>query len=318
VAATADGFTPRIPRLAFLTDLDHLARSYRRRYRPSQSLKGKIYQLIDALADRELPNLISTLLSDCEIVFDHASHHCQWLRDHGVTQAKYLPVPVLDHPGADWYSSRQAARLSKNVPKISLIGNVSGIATLPGLYILASGVLPRLEEKCGTNGFEVHILGSGRLPPDLLRALNKRYVKLRGYVEDIHAEFRSSDILLVPTPIELGFRTRIAEGFSFGCCVVAHRANARGMPELRDRENVLLADTGEQLADAVLRCLDSPELRERLGAQARATFEQQLDGRIVCDQMVNELERVVLSRKCKPVHLHSAAIMRTRRLDKLA
>ena len=295
VAATANGLSSRIPRLALLTDLDHLARQFRRRYRPSQSLKGKLYECIDVLADRRLPTLISTLLSDCDAVVEFAAHHCEWLRDQGVTKAKYLPIPVLDEAGPDWYSLRRAARLGKRVLKISLIGNVSGIATLPGLQILASEILPQLEARADTDTFEVHVIGGGSLPPHLLKALNRPYVKMRGYLKDIHAEFCSSDILLVPTPIALGTRTRIAEGFSFGCCVVAHRANSLGMPELRDGQNVLLGDTGQQIAEAAVRCLNSFGLRERLGTEARATFEQKLEGRLVCEQIICDLERVVLT-----------------------
>jgi glycosyltransferase involved in cell wall biosynthesis len=123
-------------------------------------------------------------------------------------------------------------------------------------------------------------------------------VKRRGYVEDIHEEFRAADILLVPTPIDLGFRVRIAEGFSFGCCVVAHRANALGMPELCDGETTLMDDTGSGLAEAVVRCLRSTALRDQLGAAARATFEQVLDGRIVCNQMVDELEFLASRSRC--------------------
>jgi glycosyl transferase family 1 len=292
VAATAKPFSPKIPRLAFLVEMDHLMRRYRRRNRPARSLKGRIYQLADELADRRLPKLIVKLLSDCEVVMDHAAHHCEWLRAQGVSQAKYLPVPVLDRAGSEWLAARKRALSGHKVPRITLIGNVTGTATLAGLSLLAREVLPEIEQRCGADEYEVHIIGGGTLPADLAETLSRPCVKRRGYVEDIHEEFRASDILLVPTPIDLGFRVRIAEGFSFGCCVVAHRANGLGMPELRDGENTLMADTGSGLAEAVVRCLRSPALRDQLGAAARATFEQVLDGRIVCDQMIDELESI--------------------------
>jgi hypothetical protein len=49
---------------------------------------------------------------------------------------------------------------------------------------------------------------------------------------------------LAPTPINLGTRTRIIEGFSYGVCIVAHEGNALGNPQIIDGENTLLAGDG--------------------------------------------------------------------------
>ena len=292
VAATQGMTKGAIPRLAFLTDLDHLANNFRRRYRQAESFKAKLYKTVERMADRRLPRTTTRLLAGCEAVIDHAAHHCEWLRAQGVLHAKYLPVPVLDQAGPDWQAARSEALAGNAAPKISLIGNVTGIATLAGLYLFARQVLPEIEHSLRDSA-EVHVIGGGRLPTDLVKMLDRPFVKIRGFVEDIHAEFRSSDVFLVPTPIDLGFRTRIAEAFSFGCCVVAHDANALGMPELRDEDNTLLASTGPGLAKAVKRCLKSVELRERLGKSGRATFEQRLDGRLICSEMIETLRGIV-------------------------
>lgn len=309
VAATHGMGSGRVPRLAFLTDLDHLANSFRRRYRPAESFKSKLYKTVDLMADRQLPRTITRLLAGCEAVVDHAAHHCEWLRTHGVSQARYFPVPVLDEAGPCWQEARAKALSLNAGAKISLIGNVNGIATLAGLDLFARQVLPEMENRLRDSG-EVHVIGGGRLPTYLAKMLDHPFVKIRGFVEDIQAEFRSSDVFLVPTPIDLGFRTRIAEAFSFGCCVVAHEANALGMPELRDQDNALLASTGRGLAEAVLRCLRSVELRERLGKSARATFEQRLDGRLVCGEMIETVKCIA-----KKTQVRSRAMREDRRLS---
>lgn len=292
VAATRGMAKGAIPRLAFLTDLDHLANSFRRRYRQADSFKAKLYKTVGGLADRRLPGTTTRLLAGCEAVVDHAAHHCEWLRGQGLSHARYLPVPVLDQAGPGWQAARSQALEGNAAPKISLIGNVRGIATLAGLYLFAREVLPEIENSFADSA-EVHVIGGGKLPTDLVKMLDRPFVKIRGFVEDIHAEFRSSDVFLVPTPIDLGFRTRIAEAFSFGCCVVAHDANALGMPELRHEDNTLLASTGRGLTKALMRCLKSVELRERLGARARMTFERELDGSLVSRQMIDTIQGFV-------------------------
>lgn len=293
VAATAEEFAPHAPRLAFLTDLDYLARRYRRRLRPAHRVGGRISQWAQAFADRRLPALMVSLLQGCPVVFDHAAHHCRWLQDHGVPQARYLPVPVPDRGGPDWREARSRHQRNQTRLRIVLIGNVTGIATLPGLQLTAQEILPQLERLAPRDQFEVHVIGGGNYPVWLARAFDKPYVRLRGYVDDISGEFLASDIFLVPTPIDLGFRTRIAEAFSFGCCVVAHEVNALGMPELVNGQNALLARTGPELAAAVTRCLVDPALRTRLETAGREEFERGLDGERVSNQMVEAFEEMV-------------------------
>src|SRR5262249_31398675 len=122
-------------------------------------------------------------------------------------------------------------------------------------------------------------------------------VRRRGYVEDIETELLTCDVLLVPTDSAIGFRTRIAEAMSYGCCVVAHESNALGMPELNHGHNALLPQNGADLAKLTAQCLRDPDLRQRLGVAGRRIFEERLDGHKVCDEMVEMLEAVVAGRR---------------------
>ena len=258
-----------------------------------------IRRLVPSLSGRSKAARVTIeLLSRCEVVVEHAAHHVAWLRRNGIQNCLYFPNPVDDAGGPEWEARRESSA-TEGKPKILMAGHLRGIATLSGLHLLADETLPILERILGPDGFEVHIVGADALPPRLAAKLARPSVRLRGYVEDIHQEFLTSDVLFVPTPIELGFRTRIAEGFSFGCCVVAHSANALGMPELVHRENALLAPDGAGLADQLVRALGDPALRSRLRRNARQTYEQKLDSRLVCASIAAELERIASSPKAR-------------------
>lgn len=291
--AAIDSLQHHYPRMGLLVDLDHLARSSRREYKGAESLKGKLYSVVDAIADRQFPRTMAMLLARCEIVIDHAAHHAAWLRESGVPRAFYLPVPVLDHAGSEWRQNRDRLLADNKKIRLLLLGYVTGAATLPGLYLFGQEVLPEIERRIGTDGYEVDIIGGGQLPPELKKAFDRPQVNFRGFVEDAQREVQGSEIIVVPTPIELGFRTRIAESFSFGCCVVAHSANAKGMIEIIDEENALLADTGLEMAEKLIRCIREPQLRTRLGDAARAVFERSLDGEKVCSTAIERFEAVV-------------------------
>lgn len=293
VAAAQMALLCNIPCMVSLVDLDHFVKKHKKLYKPKSNSRNIFYSLSSFVAEKKVAQMTVSLLKSCDIVIDHAAHHCRWLQARGVRQAKYFPVFVLDNAGALWKENRLKVQEFKKRKRVSLVGNMNGIATLSGLYFFAREFLPELERRGVNIDFEFDIIGGGDLPIDLIDALDRPFINLRGYVENIELEYLLTDVLLVPTPIDLGFRTRISEGFSFGCCVVAHSANSAGMPELQDGKNSLLVSSGFDMVDAVLECLASPDLRYRLGSFARATFEAELNGHIACAKMVELLELLV-------------------------
>ena len=73
---------------------------------------------------------------------------------------------------------------------------------------------------------------------------------------------------------------------------MAHTDSLVGIPELADGENSLLATTGPEHANAVLRAVGDAGLRSTLGDGARSLFEQAFDAPVAGGRIVRELERL--------------------------
>ena len=93
---------------------------------------------------------------------------------------------------------------------------------------------------------------------------------------------------------------RILSAFSFGCPVVAHVSNALGIPELADGENALLGRTGAELAAAAVRLVESPELRERIGAGGRSAFERWFAPPVAAGRIEERLVELAAARPDSP------------------
>jgi glycosyltransferase involved in cell wall biosynthesis len=89
---------------------------------------------------------------------------------------------------------------------------------------------------------------------------------------------------------------RVVTAWSFACPIVAHRANAAGIPEMQDGENALLADTDAELADAVSRALGDEALRRKLSIGGRQTFEKWFSEAVAGQAIVDELEQLAGAR----------------------
>ena len=134
--------------------------------------------------------------------------------------------------------------------------------------------MPALESEFGADNFEVHFVGKNEgLPQRFDKFRNHPALIWRGPVFPADPEFLSCDILLVPIPAKTGPRVRIINGFSFGCCVVAHTANQLGVPELVHGDNTLMAASGREIARLVRQAATDEALNRLLGEAGRKVYE---------------------------------------------
>jgi glycosyltransferase involved in cell wall biosynthesis len=282
--------TVRRPRFAAVGDPPHLSALFRfREQLPSpRALRGAIWLQAQT---RHQPGVYVRLLNECQASGAFAAHHAEWLRGRGAHGCRYLHTPVPD-PGPPPAAGGGAER-----PTILLVGHMKGVVTLEGLRLFANGILPRLERELGVDGFEVRIAGGYDPPADLARALDRPSVRLLGHVEGAEEEFRRAHVLLVPNSITLGIRVRVVTGFSFGSCIVSHRANVLGIPELEPGRNALIGRSPDELAGHVLRALGDAQLRRTLGTRSRETYERHFAPRVSVGEIAATLERIASGRR---------------------
>ena len=89
------------PLIAVTTDLIHLARKYKRSMMMSKGLRSRYNAFLANLQERKLSQNTVRVLKRCDLVFNHAKHHADWLRRHGIPNVIYYPIPVLP-PDQEW------------------------------------------------------------------------------------------------------------------------------------------------------------------------------------------------------------------------
>lgn len=276
-----------IPLLALLSHPPGVSRRVRVRYGPSGGRVWRASQRSFLLhADRRASRMLQAFPS----VGVFSREHSTWARKHGVN-AWYAHYPMPDLAGPHWRERRSNAGPGGR-PKILMIGHLRGIGTISGLHLFVPSILPRLTEALGSDGFEVHLVGGHEPPLEFAEGLRHPAVQVRGQIIDPAEEFFDADVLLAPNPTTTGASARILSGLTFGNCIVAHTDSLVGIPELVDDENCLLAADGAGLADKTLRALGNPELRDRLGSNARRLYERSFSPPVAAAEIVRELERL--------------------------
>ena len=260
---------------------------------PGPTLRYLSYTLKTLLVAKLQEKAYADLTAGLSTAAFAGAHYLKWARKKNLHNAVFVTTPVPDPLGPSWRQRRDAVRRGPKC-KILMIGHLHSTSNKSGLPIFFEETLPELERSWGVENFEVHIVGRNDAMP-------KRFDKwrihpalvFRGPVYPADDEFLSSDILLVTVPAKTGSCVRIINGFTYGCCIVAHSANALGIPELVHEQNVLLGKSGKELASEIVRAAQDAELRERLGEAGRKTYDQFYAEEIGARQYLSLIEQAV-------------------------
>lgn len=127
---------------------------------------------------------------------------------------------------------------------------------------------------------------AGRKMPERWMKAQIEGVSVVGEVPDAMYFIGSKKINVVPLLSGSGIRVKIIEAMSVGKTVVTTTVGAQGI-DYTDGENLLIANTPEEFARQIKRCLDDDDFCSRVGqAAARLIAERYNEGKLA-DQLLN-------------------------------
>lgn len=132
---------------------------------------------------------------------------------------------------------------------------------------------------------------AGKSPPsEVLRLANQdSNIIVTGAVDDMRDYYESAAVVVVPLRVGGGTRLKILEGMAMQKAIVSTSVGAEGINHT-DGNDILLKDTPEDFAKAVISVMDDEKLRARLEQGGRSLVESQYDWRAVTDKLCNIFE----------------------------
>ena len=127
----------------------------------------------------------------------------------------------------------------------------------------------------------------GRNPPAEVIALAKEpFITVTGFVEDIRPYLANSSVFVVPVRTGAGTRIKILEAMAMGKAVVSTSIGAEGL-DVRDGENIILADDPSEFAEKVNLLLENRELRDKLGRNGLRLVDSHYDWSAIASRLGN-------------------------------
>jgi GT2 family glycosyltransferase/glycosyltransferase involved in cell wall biosynthesis len=140
------------------------------------------------------------------------------------------------------------------------VGGFVHAPNIDAVLWLAQDILPRLRARLPE--MRLHVVG-GNAPAQVLALAGTPGLELHGQVDALEPLLDACRVSLAPLRFGAGVKGKVNQAMARGLPVVATHCAAEGM-NLRDGEDVLLADEAQAFADAVLRLHEDAALWQHL------------------------------------------------------
>lgn len=162
----------------------------------------------------------------------------------------------------EFFTPRQSV---ERIADLVFVGSMDWLPNVDAMRFFVGEVLPLIRRSRP----ECTLAIVGRKPEPALLALTRHDSRIRvtGTVDDVRPYLWGSAVSIVPLRIGGGTRLKIYEAIAARTPVVSTRIGAEGL-DVTSPEQILLADTPEDFANACLSLLADPEEGHRLAAAA--------------------------------------------------
>jgi len=214
--------------------------------------------------------------------------------DRELMQHEYGVASVADVPTGvdiDYFRPQQAAGPQQH--NLVFTGSMDWLPNQDAIEYFTAEIMPLIKQRVP----DVTLTVVGRNPYPALIELSKRdsAVIVTGRVDDVRPYMERASVYVVPLRIGGGTRLKIFEAMAMERPLVSTTIGAEGLP-LTNEVELLVADTPETFAAAVVRVLSDETLRTTLAQQAAKLVRTQFGWNRVADRFIEScLESVPAS-----------------------
>ena len=221
---------------------------------------------------------------------------------------EYGVQSVVDVPtGVDTNFFRPSGNEQPDAHNIVFTGSMDWLPNEDAISYFTEQVMPRIKQQIP----DVSLTVVGRNPYPSLLELARRDPSLvvTGRVDDVRPYMERAGAYVVPLRIGGGTRLKIYEAMAMEKAIVSTTIGAEGLP-VKEGAELLLADTAESLAEAVVRVLNNKALANALGTRAAATVRENFGWERVAERFSNICEETLTNArrpKSSPVRSQAEA-----------
>jgi sugar transferase (PEP-CTERM/EpsH1 system associated) len=221
------------------------------------------------------------------------------VEDRVQMQKDYSAKAVFDVPtgvDTDFFRPRQPQQTDPH--NLVFTGSMDWLPNEDAIRYFTEQIMPLVKRKIP--GLTLTVVG--RNPYPALLELSKRdpSIVVTGRVDDVRPYMERAAAYVVPLRIGGGTRLKIYEAMAMEKAIVSTSIGAEGLP-VADGQELLLADTPDVFADALVRLLGDRDAARDMGHRAAQTVREQFGWPKVAEKFAEICQRSVSKSKTMQV-----------------
>ncbi|MBQ6154433.1 glycosyltransferase [bacterium] len=199
----------------------------------------------------------------------------------GEIGAGSTPIDVVAN-GVDtaWFSEKKFAKRAE--PTLLSVGTFKWLPNVEAVRFLVQKVWPLIKKERADA--KLWVVGNAPTQEILRLASEDPQIEVSGRIEDIREAFGGAHILLAPVFSGKGTRYKILEAMASGTPIIATSTAVEGLGVV-NRQEVIIADTAEQMASEALALLQDEALQQKLSVKGREFVHAHYDWDLIADQL---------------------------------
>jgi glycosyltransferase involved in cell wall biosynthesis len=207
-----------------------------------------------------IPNLVLISEADASFTARHSGKSNTWIVSNGVD--------------TDYFRRSPSASVDRT--DLLFTGAMEYWPNEQAMLHFIRAILPRIREFAPS----LRLIVAGRNPSRQLKDLASSVegIVLTGFVDDLRPYFERAAVYVAPIRSGAGMKNKILESWAMETPIVATKEATLGI-EIKDGENIFIADEPDVFAAKTLQLLREPETGRRLSSAGRAWVEKQYSWR---------------------------------------
>ena len=205
-----------------------------------------------------------------------------------------LPIRIIPN-GVDTHINRPGLR-APAPDTLVFSGSLNYFANRDAVEYFLRDIFPLIRQEIPTAALTVTGRHNGVLPGTLEE---RQQVVFTGFVDDVRPVVAGSQVSIVPLRQGGGTRLKVLEAMALGVPVVSTSKGVEGLDVVAGR-HALIEDDPRAFAEAVVRLLSDPHMRETLTTHARRLVETTYDWQGIGARMNDLILETLARREAQP------------------
>ena len=176
-------------------------------------------------------------------------------------------------------------RTDRRPPAVLFLGALDWRPNLQGLEWFLKNIWPSLAQDIPS----VRLFIAGRNPGSRIQETIRSYspggkITFLGEVDDPEDLYSKGSVFIVPLFAGSGIRIKILEAMAHGLAVISTHTGAAGLP-VRDKEDILLADTPEDFRRSIEKLMQDEDFYTRITENALHLLQEKFDQESLPDDL---------------------------------